>query len=138
MDSIAVTRPHMAVLSQGRLPLTPFGALAQAFAEEVLARAELEERLAAPGEITMTAETDAQRARTLVEALPGVAGITVRADGPDRSQLAVASGTEDIYALSRSIFQSFADSGCALCELGVKKPSLEDIFLELTEGGETP
>ena len=25
-----------------------------------------------------------------------------------------------------------------LCELGVKKPSLEDIFLELTEGGETP
>ena len=98
----------------------------------------LEERLAAPGEITITAETDAQRARALVEALPGVAGITVRADGPDRSQLAVASGTEDIYALSRSIFQSFADSGCALCELGVKKPSLEDIFLELTEGGETP
>ena len=98
----------------------------------------LEERLAAPGEITITAETDAQRARTLVEALPGVAGITVRADGPDRSQLAVASGTEDIYALSRSIFQTFADSGCALCELGVKKPSLEDIFLELTEGGETP
>ena len=97
----------------------------------------LEERLAAPGEITITAETDAQRARTLVEALPGVAGITVRADGPDRSQLAVASGTEDIYALSRSIFQTFADSGCALCELGVKKPSLEDIFLELTEGGET-
>ena len=43
MDSIAVTRPHMAVLSQGRLPLSPFGALAQAFAEEVLARAELEE-----------------------------------------------------------------------------------------------
>ena len=98
----------------------------------------LEERLAAPGEITITAETDAQRAWALVEALPGVAGITVRADGPDRSQLAVASGTEDIYALSRSIFQSFADSGCALCELGVKKPSLEDIFLELTEGGETP
>ena len=98
----------------------------------------LEERLAAPGEITITAETDAQRARALVEALPGVAGITVKADGPDRSQLAVASGTEDIYALSRSIFQTFADSGCALCELGVKKPSLEDIFLELTEGGETP
>ena len=43
MDSIAVTRPHMAVFSQGRLPLSPFGALAQAFAEEVLARAELEE-----------------------------------------------------------------------------------------------
>ncbi|MBM6851491.1 ABC transporter ATP-binding protein [Oscillibacter valericigenes] len=97
----------------------------------------LEERLAAPGEITITAETDAQRARALVEALPGVAGITVRADGPDRSQLAVASGTEDIYALSQAIFQTFASSGCALCELGVKKPSLEDIFLELTEGGET-
>ena len=98
----------------------------------------LEKQLLSPSEITLTAETGAGEIRSLVEALPGVAGITVKADGPDRSQLAVASGTEDIYALSRSIFQTFADSGCALCELGVKKPSLEDIFLELTKGGETP
>ena len=98
----------------------------------------LEERMAAPGEITVTAETDAQTAKAMIETLPGAARVSVAAeDGPGRSRLTVISGTEDIYALSRAIFQTFASSGCALCELGVKKPSLEDIFLELTEGGET-
>ena len=40
MDSIAVIKPEMGVLSQERLSLSPFGALSQAFAEELLARAE--------------------------------------------------------------------------------------------------
>ncbi|WP_297232761.1 hypothetical protein [uncultured Flavonifractor sp.] len=40
MKSIAVTKPDMGVLSRQRLPLSPFGALAQAFGEELLARAE--------------------------------------------------------------------------------------------------
>lgn len=43
MKSIAVTKPDMGVLSRKQLPLSPFGALAQAFAEELLARAEWEE-----------------------------------------------------------------------------------------------
>ena len=40
METIAVTRPHMGVLPQDRLALSPFGALAQTFAEELLARTE--------------------------------------------------------------------------------------------------
>lgn len=43
MESIAITKPDMGVLSRERLPLSPFGALAQAFAEELLARAEQQE-----------------------------------------------------------------------------------------------
>ncbi|OUO42006.1 hypothetical protein, partial [Flavonifractor sp. An306] len=43
MDSIAVTKPNMAVLSQERLALSPFGALAQSFAEVLMARAGQEE-----------------------------------------------------------------------------------------------
>ena len=43
MKSIAVTKPDIGVLSRAQLPLSPFGALAQAFAEELLARAEWEE-----------------------------------------------------------------------------------------------
>ena len=96
----------------------------------------LEERLAAPGEITVTAETDAETAKNLIADLPGAGGIIVTSDTPQRSTLTVVSGAEDIYTLSKGIFQSFAAGGYVLCELGVKKPSLEDIFLELTEGGE--
>ena len=40
MKSIAVTKPDMGVLSQDRLILSPFGALSQAFGEELLARAQ--------------------------------------------------------------------------------------------------
>ena len=43
MESIAITKPDMGVLSRERLHLSPFGALAQAFAEELLARAEQQE-----------------------------------------------------------------------------------------------
>ena len=44
--------------------------------------------------------------------------------------------TGDVYELSKEIFLAFAGNNTALCELGVRKASLEDIFLELTEGGE--
>ena len=43
MRSIAVTKPDMGVLSRERLLLSPFGTLAQAFGEELLARAERKE-----------------------------------------------------------------------------------------------
>ena len=43
MESIAVIQPNMGVLPQNRLQLTPFGALAQTFAEEILTRAQREE-----------------------------------------------------------------------------------------------
>lgn len=43
MKSIAVTKPDMGVLSRDRLILSPFGALSQAFGEELLARAEQSE-----------------------------------------------------------------------------------------------
>lgn len=43
MKSIAVTKPDMGVLSRDRLILSPFGALSQAFGEELLARAQQSE-----------------------------------------------------------------------------------------------
>ena len=95
----------------------------------------LEARLASPGEVTVVAEADAETAAALITPLPGAGEITVTGDAPGRSSLTVLSAAEDPYALSQEIFRAFAGQGIALCELGVKKPTLEDIFLELTEGG---
>ncbi len=97
--------------------------------------ARLEERLAAPGEIALTAEADAQTVQALLAEIPNIASAAVVADSPERSRFTITASGGDIYDLSRSIFRAFAASGHALCELGVKKASLEDIFLELTEGG---
>ena len=98
--------------------------------------ARLEERLAAPGEIALTAEADAQTVQALLAEIPNIASAAVVADSPDRSRFTITASGGDIYDLSRSIFRAFAASGHTMCELGVKKASLEDIFLELTEGGE--
>lgn len=96
---------------------------------------ELESRLSAPGVITVGADTDAGTAQALIAALPGVVNVAVETGDETHVRLSVTAGEGDIYELSRAIFSAFADKGCVLSELGVKKANLEDIFLELTEGG---
>ena len=41
---------------------------------------------------------------------------------------------ENIYEASRSVFEAFAKKGKALLEMNLRKASLEDLFVELTEG----
>lgn len=51
----------------------------------------------------------------------------------------IQTGAQDVYAASRRLFFAFAQEQKALCELVVKRASLEDVFLELTESaGEPP
>ena len=97
----------------------------------------LEEQLSSPGEITVAADTGADAARALVAELPGAASVTVSEEGTGSCRLTVTAGGDDLYALSREIFRAFAASGSTLSELRVKKATLEDIFLELTERGES-
>ena len=97
----------------------------------------LEEQLSSPGEITVAADTGADAARALVAELPGAASVTVSEEGAGSCRLTVTAGGDDLYALSREIFRAIAASGSTLSELRVKKATLEDIFLELTEGGES-
>ena len=97
----------------------------------------LEEQLSSPGEITVAADTGADAARALVAELPGAASVTVSEEGAGSCRLTVSAGTDDLNGLAREIFRVFAASGNTLSELRVKKATLEDIFLELTEGGES-
>ena len=64
MKTIAVTKPEMSVLDHRRLPLSPFGVLAQTFAEEVLARSAWEEGIWPSVPLALLEEETA-------EALPG-------------------------------------------------------------------
>ena len=96
----------------------------------------LERRLLAPSEITLTTEADEQTAQ---EILAGVDGITETkfSAGPD-SLLTIHLRTDahDIYHLSKALFFAFAQKNTALLEMALKKANLEDIFLELTESSE--
>ena len=97
----------------------------------------LERRLRASNEILLTTDAPPEAVRTL---LAGVEHITHSAWEARESGLwtvRVQTDCGDIYQVSRSIFFAFAGAGKALLELSVKKASLEDVFLELTEQDES-
>ncbi len=54
----------------------------------------------------------------------------------------IKTDCDDIYDLSRAVYLAFAASPRVILELSPKKGSLEDVFIELTEGAapveETP
>ena len=95
--------------------------------------ANLEERLAATGELSLTTDVSLDAARkalagvkTLAEVLPlvGTDGFT---------HLRLRASQEDLYATTREVFFAFAERRLAILELRLNKASLEDVFLELTD-----
>ncbi len=93
----------------------------------------LESQFLAPNEISLLAEATPQEVQTI---LSGVTGLTeaepqAREDGCTAAVLRFRSG--DVRDVARSVFFAFAKADRALLEMSVKKASLEDVFLELTE-----
>ena len=89
-------------------------------------------------EITVVTDVPPAEARAL---LAGVAELTdcaaeERADG--LTALRLKTDCTELHQVSREIFFAFAGAGKALLELSLKKASLEDVFLELTEHQEPP
>lgn len=93
----------------------------------------LEKQLLSPNEITLT--TDASK-EELNEILSGVAHITEITAGITAEQwttVHIRTDHKDIYALSRAIYLAFTDSSRVILEMSLKKGSLEDVFIELSE-----
>ena len=95
----------------------------------------LETQLLAPGEITLTALAEPERAQQLLAEAPGVSAVEVRGRAEGRATLLVRTGSEDMDRVCRDIFLAFAEAGTVLLELTPRKASLEDVFLELSEPG---
>ncbi|HIS21622.1 MAG TPA: ABC transporter ATP-binding protein [Candidatus Spyradocola merdavium] len=99
----------------------------------------LETRLRGQSEIRLTTDASCEEAEKI---LSGLADIGQAAYSPGEGGLLcvrIQTGAQDVYAASRRLFFAFAQEQKALCELVVKRASLEDVFLELTESaGEPP
>ena len=98
----------------------------------------LEKRLLGSNEITVVTDVPPAEASALLD---GVAELTdcaaeERADG--LTALRLKTDCTELHQVSREIFFAFAGAGKALLELSLKKASLEDVFLELTEHQEPP
>jgi len=95
----------------------------------------LEEQLLTPSEIILTSDAKVEEVK---EILSQVAQITEAAviEENDFSVANIRTDSDDIYKVSREIFLAFAKTDKVLLEMTLKKASLEDIFIELTEGGQ--
>lgn len=93
----------------------------------------LERTLMTPNEITITAEAPEDEVKAALSGVPGITDIDWREGEQGLVTACIHTGLELIHEASRAIFFAFADRRIPLLEMSLKKASLEDVFLELTE-----
>ena len=94
----------------------------------------LEKHLLSANEITLTAQCGEETARQLLSSVDHIIQLTPLPREDGLLSLRLKTDLDDIYQVSKAIFQAFAAQGQPLLELSLKKASLEEVFLELTEG----
>lgn len=95
----------------------------------------LERLLTASGGVSFTAEAGADEVDEILEKIDGVSDWQVKELEDGRSHAEVRMESGNVSDLCRSIFFAFAKKKRALLEMTSKKANLEDVFIELTEGG---
>ncbi len=96
----------------------------------------LERSLLSAGEIDFTTEADEQTVRSILSRVDDITDTALEKKQCGLLSARVHTDSRDIYAVSRALFFAFASRRKALLEMTLKKASLEDIFIELTESGD--
>lgn len=95
----------------------------------------LEEQLLAPNEIVLTSDAEVKEVQEILSRVAQITETTVTEEN-DFSVANIRTDSDDIYKVSREIFLAFVKAEKVLLEMTLKKASLEDIFIELTEGSQ--
>ncbi|WP_394963155.1 ABC transporter ATP-binding protein [Candidatus Allofournierella excrementigallinarum] len=95
---------------------------------------QLERSLLGTSEISFTTDAPPERVRSILSGVPHVFDVKVSQPEKGLVHARMQTNAKDIYDTSREVFFAFAKRDIALLELNLKKASLEDIFIELTEG----
>ena len=93
----------------------------------------LEKQLLSPNEVILTTDASEAEARQILKGVSHITDIQGEMNEQKYLCLHVKTDHKDIYQLSGAIFRAFAAKGKVLMEMSLKKGSLEDVFLELTE-----
>lgn len=95
--------------------------------------ANLEKKLLAPNETRLTTDAAPDELRHILAKVPAISQLTVE-DTPGKWTVAhISTDRSDIYELSRAIYLTFTASDKVILEMALKKGTLEDVFIELTE-----
>lgn len=94
---------------------------------------QLEKQLLTQNEIVITSDAAPEELNEILAGIAHIAAVDIENEG-EFVTAHIKIDHDDIYEISRAIFFAFAAKGKALLEMALKKASLEDIFIELTEG----
>lgn len=98
----------------------------------------LERQLLSSNEICFTTDAPEEETRQILSTVDQISGIELRKNENGTLSASLKTDSKDIYSVSRKLFFAFAQKNRALLELSLKRASLEDIFLELTEADRQP
>lgn len=99
--------------------------------------AQLQKQLLAPSEIILTTDAAETTLPELLRSLENIAYISTEDSHTEYTVAHIRSEHEDIYELTAAIFRAFAASDKTIYEMTVKKGTLEDVFLELSDAAES-
>ena len=91
------------------------------------------EELLAAGEIVLTTDASEAVVKQVLSKLPHITDLAFEQQEAKLTVVHIRSDLPELYELSRRICQEFAGQNLAIYEMSLKKGSLEDIFLELSE-----
>ncbi len=95
----------------------------------------LEKKLLSPNEINLVTDAGAEQTQSLLSAIEEISSVSTSPMDGGYLRAEIKTGGGDIYAVSRKIFNAFKATDKVLLEMSLKKANLEDLFIELNEGG---
>ena len=96
----------------------------------------LERQLLGENEIVLTTQAEPEEVEAVLARLETLTDISHQKKPGGYTQTHCKTSHPQPYELTRQLFWAFAESDIPLLEMTLKKASLEDVFLELTEGKE--
>lgn len=98
--------------------------------------ANLEKQMSSASALEIDVCASREQAEKLLSRLPNVQSYRSKGTAADRCQVRLETEKEHLEDLSKAVFFALAEAGTPLLAMTATKASLEDIFLELTEGKE--
>lgn len=95
----------------------------------------LEKRLLAPSEIRLVAEASPEETKRILAPIGSLTQTELEKKDERYTAVSVKTDRENIYEVSGAIFRAFAQDKKTLVEMALQRANLEDVFIELTEGG---
>ena len=95
----------------------------------------LEKKLLALNEIMITTDSQAAEVQEILADIGSITDIGMEEKETGLIVAHIKTDHDNIYDISRAVFLAFATKEKVLLEMALKRGNLEDVFIELTEGG---